>query len=69
MVGSEAEEEREMVLERVELFVGEVREMVGGVESGKMSEVKEAETDLFVFMVRVQDVCVPVQSPDHEENW
>ena len=34
MVGSEAEAEREMVLETVVLFVGEVREMVGGVRSG-----------------------------------
>ena len=69
VVGSEAEAERVTVAERVELAVGEVREMVGGVVSGEMSEVKEAETDLFAFMVRVQDVSVPVQSPDQEENW
>ena len=34
VVGSEAVEERGTVLERVPLFVGEVREMVGGVRSG-----------------------------------
>ena len=73
MVGSEAEAEREMVLETVVLFVGEVREMVGGVRSGA-----RVITQLWVVMgvppvqllgelTRTVLVCVPLVQALQEE--
>jgi len=50
------------VLERVPLFVGEVREMVGGVRSGERVELNIAFTVMLEFTVTVQ-FPVPEQMP------